>query len=199
MDANNNPRGGGFFALLFRQKYITRWGLMRCTTRESLSDHSFETAVIAHALAMLTNSRYGGDFDCDRAAVIALYHDASEVYTGDMPTPVKYHSEELRRSYKQLEKSACEKLLSKLPDDIRESYREVMLPDDARYERLVKAADKLAAYIKCAEEERAAPGEFSRAMQSTEAALDELEMEVPAVRDFRREILPSFALTLDEL
>jgi len=195
----NDSKISGFLALLFRQKYIARWGLMRSSYPESLSDHSFETAVVAHCLAMLENSRHGGSFDADKAAVIALYHDASEVYTGDLPTPVKYHDAALRDSYKKLEESAAERLISKLPDDIAEIYRKYLIPQDERYIKLVKAADKLCALIKCMEEEKTGSGEFHSALKATEASLDSIEIEVKSVGDFRRDILPAFMLTLDEL
>jgi len=188
-----------FYALLFRQKYIARWGLMRSNIPESLSDHSFETAVIAHALALISNKRFGASYDCDHAAVLALYHDASEVYTGDLPTPVKYHSDELRDSYKRLEETAASKLLTKLPPDISAEYAKYILPQKDDYTPLVKAADKLCALIKCIEEEASGSREFASAKKSTEAALDAIEADVPAVGVFRREMLSAFTATLDEL
>ncbi len=189
-----------FFAMLARMKYIDRWGLMRNTRQENLSEHSLETAVLAHALAVLRNARFGGDVNPERAAALALFHDAPEIFTGDMPTPVKYHSPELREAYREVEQSAGSRLLSLLPEDLRPAYAPLLgapAPEDAPLLPLVKAADKLSALIKCLEERRMGNGEFRSAEESTLRALQ--AMNLPEVDCFLREFLPSFHLTLDEL
>ena len=188
-----------FLSLLFRQKYIRRWGLMRSLFPESLSDHSFETAAVTHMLAMIGNAQYDRGYDADYAAMTALYHDAGEVYTGDLPTPIKYHSTELRDSYKQLEEAATEKLLTKLPEDLRDAYRKYLMPADERYIKLVKAADKLCALLKCMEEERNGSKEFANAIVSIRASVDRIAEEMPEVRDFMSEMLGAFEMTIDEL
>ena len=188
-----------FLALLFRQRYITRWSLMRSSYPETLSDHSFETAAVAHMLAIIGNTRFGRSYDADRIAMTALYHDAGEVYTGDLPTPIKYHSAELRDSYKKLEDTACEKLITKLPEDVRDEYRTYLMPDDENTLKLVKAADKLCALIKCMEEERSGSHEFTAALGSTKAAIDNLSKQLPEVEVFVNELLPAFEMTIDEL
>ena len=189
-----------FFAVLSRMKNITRWGLMRNTRQENLCEHSFETAVIAHALAVLKNTRFGGSVDPERAAVLALFHDASEIITGDMPTPVKYFSPKIRLAYREVEIVAQERLLGFLPEDLRDSYRP-LLGDatdaaDTELMRLVHAADKISAMIKCVEEKRMGNMEFSRAESTLRKAISELHL--PEVDCFMEEFLPSFSLTLDE-
>lgn len=188
----------GFFAMLFRMKYINRWGLMRNTRIESLSEHSLDTAVIAHALGILRNKRFGGSVDAGRLAALAMYHDAGEIITGDLPTPVKYHDEQIRRAYKQVEAEASWRLLSLLPQDLREEYQAVLLPQpgDEELWRLIKAADKLSALIKCIEEERAGNQEFTQAKLAQIKALD--EMRLPEADAFRAEFLGAFYKTLDE-
>lgn len=188
----------GFFAMLFRMKYINRWGLMRNTRTESLSEHSLDTAVIAHALGILRNKRFGGSVDAGRLAALAMYHDAGEIITGDLPTPVKYHDEQIRRAYKQVEAEASWRLLSLLPQDLREEYQAVLLPQSGDEElwRLIKAADKLSALIKCIEEERAGNQEFTQAKLAQIKALD--EMRLPEADAFRAEFLGAFYKTLDE-
>ncbi|MCR5544885.1 MAG: 5'-deoxynucleotidase [Lachnospiraceae bacterium] len=192
-----------FFALLSRQKYINRWALMRNDREESLAEHSHEVAMIAHALCVIANTRFGRNLDANKAAVIGLYHDASEIITGDMPTPVKYYSEEIRDAYKKVEAVAESKLLMKLPSDMRPEYEEVFRPGDDENEvymrRLVKAADKMSAYIKTIEEEKSGNTEFKTAKISTEKALTKLEEELPEVKVFMEEFLPPYGKTLDEL
>lgn len=189
-----------FFALLSRMKHIHRWGLMRCTREENLCEHSFETAVIAHALAVLRNTRFGGSVSPERAAALALFHDAPEIFTGDLPTPVKYGSRALRDSYAAVEEHACARLLGALPEDLRPVYRPLLAEDgkggEEELRRLVKAADKLSALIKCVEERRAGNLEFARAEQSTRRAIE--GMHLPEADCFLREFLPAYALTLDE-
>ena len=187
-----------FFAMLSRMKYINRWGLMRNTRPENLSEHSLETAVIAHGLAVLSNRRFGGDFDPERAALLALFHDAGEILTGDLPTPVKYFNPEIKSAYQAVETVAADKLLSLLPADLREDYVSLLKPqpaDEALW-RLVKAADKLSALIKCAEEEKTGNRDFSKAMKSLSQAVAELHL--PAADCFMEEFFPSYSLTLDE-
>ena len=192
-----------FFATISRMKYIERWALMRNSRPENLSEHAMEVAMIAHALCTIGNVRYERELNADRAALIGLYHDASEIITGDMPTPVKYYNEELRAAYKEVEHIAEKRLLSRLPDDLRPTYEAVFQAEVSAEEeylrRLVKAADKLSAYIKCMEEEMAGNTEFRKAKESTENALIELAKDLPEVRDFIEEFLPSYGKTLDEL
>lgn len=189
--------GNTFFALLFRQKYIKRWGLMRNTTEENLAEHSAETAFIAHALAVIGNKYYSKSYDENRIALLALYHDASEIITGDLPTPVKYYSEEMRKSYKKIEASAEKMLLSKLPEDFHGIYGDILSGASKEEKRIVKAADKICALIKCIEEIKGGNIEFANAEQSTRDSL--LEMKCPEADYFMENFLPAFAETLDEI
>ena len=177
----------GFFAMISRMKYIDRWGLMNNTKTENISEHSLETAILAHALVNIANVRLGEALDAERAAVIALFHDASEILTGDMPTPVKYYNPEIRDAYKVVERVAEDKLISMLPEDLRDVYRPVISNDDEVLERYVKAADKLSALIKCIEEVRMGNNEFLKAKEATEKSLD--CMELPALDIFMKELL----------
>ena len=188
-----------FFALLYRMKYISRLGLMRNSRTENISEHSLETAIIAHGLAVMRNKRFGGKVNPERVALLALFHDVSETITGDLPTPVKYFNSDISASYKQVERIALEKLLTMLPDDMREDYRDILIPSDADAEvmKLVKGADKLSALLKCIEEESAGNGEFALAKQGTVEAIKELD--IPEVNEFLKEFLPAYKLTLDEL
>jgi 5'-deoxynucleotidase len=187
-----------FFAMLSRMKLINRWGLMRNTRAENLVEHSFDTAFIAHALAVLKNRRFGGHIDEGRVALFAIYHDAAEIFTGDLPTPVKYFNSDIRGAYKEVEKSSLERLLSGLPDDLRPDFQDVMVQTekDAELWQIVKAADKLSALVKCVEEEKAGNKEFLQAAEAQKKAL--CEMQMPEVDCFIREFLPAFSLTLDE-
>lgn len=187
-----------FFAILSRMKYITRWGLMRNTRPENLMEHSFETAVLAHALVVLGNTRFGKQYDPGRTVLLALYHDASEIFTGDMPTPVKYFNHTLRASYREVEQEALHRLLACLPEDLRPAYTAVTATEseDADLHVLVKAADKLSALIKCMEEEKAGNTEFKKAADTQLAFLR--DMHLPEVDCFLEEFLPSYRLTLDE-
>ena len=187
-----------FFAYINRMKFIQRWGLMRNTRPENDTEHAAQTAMIAHALALLANERHSGQYDPGQVMALALYHDASEVITGDMPTPVKYLNEEIRGAYRQVEKKAEAQLLEQLPDDLRNCYEEIWNTDE-KTERYVKAADKLSALIKCIEEESAGNTEFRNAAQSTKRSLEEMKQEIPALNDFMEEFLPSYGKTLDEL
>ena len=187
----------GFFALISRMKYIDRWGLMNNTKTENISEHSLETAILAHALVNIANVRLNEHLDADRAAVIAMFHDAGEIITGDMPTPIKYYNPEIKNAYKTVEKVAEERLISMLPEDLQSVYRPVISNEDAVLEQYVKAADKLSALIKCIEEVRMGNNEFLKAKESTEQAIE--KMELPALRIFMEECIPSYYLTLDEL
>jgi 5'-deoxynucleotidase len=184
-------------------KYIDRWALMRNSRNETLSEHSLEVAMIAHALAVIGNVRYGRDLDENSAALIGLYHDSSEIITGDMPTPVKYYNPEIKEAYKEVEKIAEYKLLEKLPSDLRPAFEKIYKTnnsaEDKYLRRLVKAADKISAYIKCIEEEKAGNTEFKTAKQSIGKALNKLAEELPEVKDFIDEFLPPYGKTLDEL
>ncbi len=188
-----------FFALLFRQKYIRRWGLMRNAIPENLSEHTAEAAVIAHALAVIGNTLYGKQYDPDRAATMALFHDAPEVFTGDLPTPIKYFSPEMKQGYDRIEEQAIQKLLSKLPSELQEAYTPLLTPAQADSDtyRLVKMADKLCAYIKCIIEEAGGNFEFRSARQSIEKELDSIDS--PELRYFRDNLLQAFSLTIDEM
>lgn len=187
-----------FFSMVLRMKYLTRWGLMRNTSRESLSEHTLDVAILAHALAVIGKRRLGKELNPERAALIALYHDASEILTGDMPTPIKYHDEKITRAYKEIEKEANHSLFSMLPDDLQAEYADYFSPDpaDEYLWKLVKAADKLSALIKCVEEEKSGNMEFCRAKQTTLASIE--GMDLPELSIFMEEFFDSFTKTLDE-
>ncbi|MBQ4250249.1 MAG: 5'-deoxynucleotidase [Clostridia bacterium] len=184
-----------FFAYLSRMKYIDRWSLMRNTRTENLSEHTLEVAVIAHALCVIANTHFGAKLNAERAAVIALFHDASEIITGDMPTPIKYFNPEINRAYKEIENVAKDKLLSMLPDELKETYRSAFY-DSSEEAKRVKWADKISAYIKCVEEKKAGNREFVRASESIYEALGKID--APEVNYFINTFLESYALTLDE-
>ena len=186
-----------FYALIFRQKYIKRWGLMRNSTDESLAEHACETAILTHALATIGNKYFGKSYDIERAVTLAVFHDTCEVYTGDLPTPIKYFSEEMRENYKAIEKNAANVLLSHLPEELRPDYRALLEGDEDPLYRLVKAADKLAALVKCIEEEKSGNTEFTAAKVSTLESIESMHMEEADY--FIKEFLPAFTLTLDEM
>lgn len=188
-----------FYALISRMKFINRWALMRNTREETLSEHSLEVAVVAHALVLLHNRRFGGKLNAERTAVLGIFHDAPEILTGDMPTPVKYYSESVRDAYKTVESNACRTILEMLPDDLKDDYRPFFFPEEADAElwRFVKAADKLCALTKCIEENKAGNSEFEKAAETTLRAIKALDL--PEAECFLNEFIPGYRLTLDEL
>ena len=188
--------GSHFFAYLSRMRFIQRWALMRNTAPENVQEHSHQVAVLAHALAVIRNEKFGGHTDAGAVAAAALYHDAGEILTGDMPTPIKYDNPAIRKAYKDVEKVAEDKLLHMLPKEFQPVYAPILRPDEET-ERLVKAADKLSAYIKCVEELKAGNNEFRDAAAQTRAALEGYGL--PELDYFMETFLPSFSLTLDQL
>ena len=188
-----------FFAYMARMKFIRRWGLMKSQVTENIAEHSAQVAQLAHALALIKNKKFGGELDVNRITTIALYHEASEVLTGDLPTPIKYYNSDIRLSYKEIEKKANETLLCMLPDEFRDDYRELIETDPDSYEyMLVKAADKISAYIKCIEELRSGNREFARAEFALRAEIERF-CEHEEVKYFMDTFIDSFRKTLDEL
>ncbi len=186
-----------FFAMLSRMKNIHRWALMRNTRLENISEHSHEVAVLAHALAVLTNRHYGGTVDPARCALLAVYHDVPEILTGDMPTPVKYYNPSIREAYRQVERAACDKLLKTLPEELWEDYAPLLSDgEDSLEHRLVKAADKLSALIKCVEELSQGNREFASARAATERSIR--AMGLPAADEFLEQYLAAYELPLDD-
>ena len=188
----------GFFSMLLRMKYIDRWALMRSTQRETLAEHTLDTAILAHALAVIGQTRFQKDVCPERAAALAMFHDASEIITGDMPTPVKYQNARITAAYKEVEAQANETLLSALPPDLREAYRPLLQSGeaDAACRRYLKAADKLSALIKCIEERRSGNLEFADAEKGLWRIVKGLDM--PEVDVFLSEFMDAFSKTLDE-
>lgn len=188
-----------FFAMMSRMKYIERWALMRNSEKENISEHSMEVAMLAHALAVISNVRFGNSLNAERAALIGLYHDCTEIITGDMPTPVKYYNDDIKGAFKAVEDRAAKQLLSMLPEDMKDYYNGLFFrqEEDAYLWKLEKAADKLSALIKCIEEEKAGNTEFSSAYKTLEKSI--LDMQLPEVSVFMEEFLPSYRKTLDEL
>jgi len=186
-----------FFAYISRMRFIQRWALMRNTAQENVQEHSHQVAVLAHALAVIRNEKFGGTVDPGEIAVAALYHDASEILTGDMPTPIKYDNPDIRRAYKEVEAVAEKKLLNLLPVELQGVYEPILAGHSGETEILVKAADKLSAYIKCVEELKAGNNEFREAAAQTRKALEAYDL--PEVRYFLDTFMDSFSLTLDEL
>ena len=190
--------GSHFFALFSRMKNMDRWALMRNTRSESLSQHSLEVAVTAHALALIGNRRLGKNYDAKQAALIGMYHDMPEIITGDMPTPVKYYNKKIRECYGEIERAAQDALLETLPEDLREDYRPLLAPDEtADLWKLVKAADKISALIKCREEKQSGTREFEKAEAATLQALR--DMDCPEAEIFMAEFLDSFDMVLDSV
>ncbi len=187
-----------FFAFLSRMKYITRWGLMRNTSTENIQEHSLQVSMLAHALAVISNTCFNGNVNPDRVAVLAIYHDSNETLTGDLPTPIKYFNPSIQRAYKELEDVSKTKLLSMLPDELKGEYQKILFFDENSAEgRIVKAADRLSAYIKCVEEEKAGNTEFKKAAASILKKIHDMQM--PEVDYFMEHFIPGFRLTLDEL
>ena len=187
-----------FYALMGRMRYITRWGLMRNTFSENIQEHSHQVAVLAHALALIRRDILGLPTpDPDRCAVAALYHDACEILTGDLPTPIKYYNPEIKIAYKQVERAAGNRLLDMLPPQLRASYEHLVLEDDKELEPFVKGADKLSAYIKCVEEQKAGNTEFDSAAEVTLQSLKAMNRE--EMNWFLENCLPAFSLNLDQL
>ena len=187
-----------FYAYLFRMKYIKRWALMRSTENENIKEHSWDVSVIAHALALIENKMFDGKVDEYKVTCLALYHEAGEVITGDLPTPIKYFNPEIRDAYKDLEKNSCERLLKMLPTELEDEYRKYVLPDVDTYEyKLVKIADRLSAYLKCVDELKAGNKEYKKAMVSIRAELNEIKLD--EVKYFIKNVAPAYELTLDEL
>ena len=187
-----------FYALLGRMRYITRWGLMRNTFSENIQEHSHQVAVLAHALALIRREVLGlPGPDPDRCAVAALYHDASEILTGDLPTPIKYYNPSIKDAYKQVEHVAADRLLEMLPPQLRDSYAALVHEEEPEVMPTVKAADKLSAYIKCVEEQKAGNTEFDSAAKATMAAMEALDM--PELTWFIDNCLEAFSLNLDQL
>lgn len=189
-----------FFAYMARMKLIRRWGLMRSVTQENIAEHSAQVAHIAHAIALIKNKKFGGDLNADRISTIALYHETSEVITGDLPTPIKYYNAEIRNSYKDIERAANEKLIATLPEEFREDYREIIEVDSESYEhKIVKAADKIAAYVKAIEEMQRGNREFAMAEKALEREVLDFAENMPEVAYFCECYLDGFKKTLDEL
>ena len=188
---------GHFFPMISRMRYISRWGLMRNTFEENIQEHSHQVAVLAHALAVIENRFFHGTVDPGAVTVAALYHDASEILTGDMPTPIKYDNPDIQSAYKAVEAVAEQKLLSMLPEDLRPDFEEAITIPDPHIRSLVKAADKLSAYLKCVEEVKAGNAEFRKAKEQTYEAL--CQNPIPALKYFMDHFLDGFELTLDEL
>ncbi len=187
-----------FFAMVNRMKLIDRWALMRNTQKENIAEHSHNVAVIAHALALIGNKKFGKNYDAQRACLLALYHDTTEVITGDMPTPVKYYNDSIKNVYKDIEETAGDRLLAMLPEEFRDDYYPLFHKDEKDEElwKLVKAADKISALIKCIEEDRMGNKEFSKALEMQEKLINEIELD--EVKYFKENFLNGYYLTLDE-
>ena len=188
-----------FFSYMARMKHIKRWGLMRNTREENIQEHSLQTAMIAHALALIKNRMFGGNVDAERVLALAVYHEAGEVITGDLATPIKYFNPEIKTAYKQIERVAEEKLVDMLPGELKSDYIELILNRESEPElyAIVKAADKICAYLKCVEELSAGNSEFTKAKKTIEKSIK--QMGRPEVDYFMKTFVPSFELTLDEM
>ena len=186
-----------FFALMARMKYIERWGLMRSVQKENIQEHSLQAAMIAQALAVIANKYYSGSYNADAVAVKAMYHEASEIITGDLPTPIKYYNPEIKNAYKYIEGVANEKLLSLLPKELQKEYEGIINISDAQEKKLVKYADRICAYLKCVEEVNAGNREFADAMASIRQDIDAID--APEVKFFMENFASAFLLTLDKI
>jgi len=187
----------GFFALISRMRYIGRWGLMRNSLPENIQEHSHMVSVLAHALAVIRRDIYGGEIDPNLVATVALYHDASEIFTGDLPSPIKYLNPDIQAAYKQVEHVAAKKLLSLIPTEMRETYRPLLLEIDEQVHQLIKAADRISAYIKCVEEQKAGNNEFTVAGEGIFRSIRGFNL--PEVDYFMVHFIPAFTQSLDEL
>lgn len=192
-------KSSSFYAMLSRMKYINRWGLMNNTRNENISEHSLQVAMLAHCLVLIHNKRFGGSLNPERAAILAVFHDTTEIITGDMPTPIKYYNSDIKHAYREIEDNAANQLVKMLPDDFREDINNIIKmhgDGDDKLRSFVKAADKLSALIKCIEELRMGNDEFRKAK---ETILDSIHnMNLPELKVFEEEFLPAFSLTLDE-
>lgn len=188
-----------FFAFISRMKYINRWGLMRSTKEENVSEHSLDVAVIAHALAMIQKINLNKNINVEKVALYAIYHDASEIFTGDLPTPVKYNNSKIKTAYKDVEKAASERLLKMLPEEFQIEYESILLPkeEDMDIWKTIKAADKISAYIKCIEEEKSGNKEFIKAKQTIFQEI--INMDRQDVNIFMDKFMDGYNLTLDEM
>lgn len=188
-----------FYAMLSRMKYINRWGLMNNTRSENISEHSLQVAMLAHCLVLIHNKRFGGNLNPERAAILAVFHDTTEIITGDMPTPIKYYNSNIKHAYRDIEENAANQLIKMLPDDFRDDISGIIKMDgsgDDELKPFVKAADKLSALIKCIEELRMGNDEFRKAKDTI---LDSIHgMNLQELKVFEEEFLPAFSLTLDE-
>lgn len=186
-----------FFALMARMKYIRRWGLMRSVREENIQEHSLQTAMIAHMLALIGNKFYGKNYNADSVAVKAMYHEASEIITGDLPTPIKYYNSEIKTAYKQIESVATQQICRMLPEEFKEDFMPILDIKDTEEKKLVKYADKICAYLKCVEEVNAGNNEFVDAQRSIKKDID--RMDSPEVKYFMKNFVGGFDLTLDKL
>lgn len=188
-----------FFAFVNRMKYIARWGLMRNATTDNLQEHSLQTAMIAHMLCLIENKKFGGNYDPEKAAVYAIYHDAAETITGDMPTPVKYFDDNMRATYGKIEEKANENLVARLPDEFKEDFKNILCYEDAdpEYKKIVKAADKLSAYIKCIEEEKYGNSEFVKAKKTIKKFIKDMKLQ--SADYFLENFTGAFEKPLDEI
>ena len=187
-----------FFAVISRMKYISRWALMRNTIKEDISQHSLDVAFISHALALIRNKRFGGNVSPERCALLAMFHDTTEIITGDLPTPIKYYNKQIRGAYEEIEENAKNQLLSYLPDDLKDDYEPLFCRTEEESELwdIVKAADKISALIKCLEERKMGNTDFASAEKATRAAVE--KMGLPEAKVFLDEFIPAYELTLDE-
>lgn len=189
-----------FYAMMSRMKYINRWGLMNNTKYENLSEHSLQVAMIVHCLVLIHNKRFGGSLNAERAGILAIFHDTTEIITGDMPTPIKYFNNTIKDAYKDIENCAADKLCSLLPDDFRDDMKNIIKQngkEDTELKKYVKAADRFSALIKCIEELRMGNEEFRQAKNGIEKSIEEMNM--PEADVFTNEFLPAFWLSLDEM
>lgn len=189
-----------FYAMMSRMKYINRWGLMNNTKYENLSEHSLQVAMLAHCLVLIHNKRFNGSLNPERAGMLAIYHDATEIITGDMPTPIKYFNSTIKDAYKDIENAAADRLCSLLPEDFRQDMEEIIKQsseEDRELKKYVKAADRFSALIKCIEELRMGNEEFRQAKNAIEKSI--AEMNMPEADVFAEEFLPAFSLSLDEM